>query len=525
MKPTHPSPVLKHQQRSPMVDEMGRRSQSKWRQLNRILGSTQHQHCDDVSKQSHMDWCPDWCMASRLHLMTESVKSSSSETKSKMLIEIILCGLGSGLHLMLVNALGPQASDLVQLVDFQLNGILEFLQCDPWPIVNDEHPLQCTKMGLQQQTSGLLELELLPDSANGDIVLSDLFATSIFWQNFLHIFNKDDEDFVDMVFNTTFDIQNEHQWLCTLKWLLQLGKLFSWAPGVLIQITMHYQYSSGQQCLCVMTIACNCAEAGSSSIAASSDQGATIALMARIAVSKEVCCYWKEDPATFRLSDNFHIYPQFMFHTQRSQFLQVFNNSPDGIDFYRKAEHQDQEGYENFKELLEAPVTNAWDVITSHFLAKLSIPLSQQDVHSTSSCFIQSLCSSLNHHKGGARIGRHLQSQSPASQFAQALPCHTGQQCLLIFPTFLAPWYDSNTMQTNTGSFSGTLGSPPPAATPPSTLNYLQHAGWQGHPRLTHCHWRLRTVVNPNGLGWQIMGIMTIAIWKHVRFYLETTFQ
>ncbi|KAI5990065.1 hypothetical protein EDC04DRAFT_2614224 [Pisolithus marmoratus] len=146
--------------------------------------------------------------------------------------------------------------------------------------------------------------------------------TSIFWQNFLCIFNKDDEDFVEMVFNTTFDIQSKHWWLCTLKWLLQPGKLFSQAPGVLIQITMHYQYSSAQQCLHVMTIACNCAEAGSSSIAASFNQGAAIALMARIAVSKallEVCCYWKEDPATFRLSDNFHIYPQFMFHTQRTQ--------------------------------------------------------------------------------------------------------------------------------------------------------------------------------------------------------------
>ena len=45
--------------------------------------------------------------------------------------------------------------------------------------------------------------------------------------------------------------------------------------------------------------------------------------------------YRKEDPSTFRLTDNFSIYPQFMFHLRRSQFLQVFNNSPDETAFYR----------------------------------------------------------------------------------------------------------------------------------------------------------------------------------------------
>ncbi|KIK12693.1 hypothetical protein PISMIDRAFT_18545 [Pisolithus microcarpus 441] len=44
--------------------------------------------------------------------------------------------------------------------------------------------------------------------------------------------------------------------------------------------------------------------------------------------------YRKEDPSSFRLSDNFSIYPQFMFHLRRSQFLQVFNNSLDETAFY-----------------------------------------------------------------------------------------------------------------------------------------------------------------------------------------------
>uniref|UniRef100_A0A7E4VTQ8 Protein transport protein SEC23 n=1 Tax=Panagrellus redivivus TaxID=6233 RepID=A0A7E4VTQ8_PANRE len=45
--------------------------------------------------------------------------------------------------------------------------------------------------------------------------------------------------------------------------------------------------------------------------------------------------YHKDDPQSFRLSDKFALYPQFMFHLRRSQFLQVFNNSPDESIFYR----------------------------------------------------------------------------------------------------------------------------------------------------------------------------------------------
>ena len=37
--------------------------------------------------------------------------------------------------------------------------------------------------------------------------------------------------------------------------------------------------------------------------------------------------YNKDDPTSFRLSENFSLYPQFMFHLRRSPFLQVFNNS------------------------------------------------------------------------------------------------------------------------------------------------------------------------------------------------------
>lgn len=45
--------------------------------------------------------------------------------------------------------------------------------------------------------------------------------------------------------------------------------------------------------------------------------------------------YRKDDPSSFRLSTEFSMYPQFMFHLRRSKFLQSFNSSPDEQAVYR----------------------------------------------------------------------------------------------------------------------------------------------------------------------------------------------
>lgn len=45
--------------------------------------------------------------------------------------------------------------------------------------------------------------------------------------------------------------------------------------------------------------------------------------------------YRKDDASSFRLSDKFSIFPQFVFHLRRSQFLHLFNSSPDESAFYR----------------------------------------------------------------------------------------------------------------------------------------------------------------------------------------------
>ena len=45
--------------------------------------------------------------------------------------------------------------------------------------------------------------------------------------------------------------------------------------------------------------------------------------------------YIQEDPTSFRLSSNFSLYPQLMYYLRRSQFINVFNSSPDETAFFR----------------------------------------------------------------------------------------------------------------------------------------------------------------------------------------------
>ncbi|XP_071497657.1 protein transport protein Sec23A-like [Diadema antillarum] len=126
-----------------------------------------------------------------------------------------------------------------------------------------------------------------------------------------------------------------------------------------VQFVTQYQHSSGQRRVRVTTLARNWADASTQiqHIAAGFDQEAAAVLMARLAVFRasneegadvlrwldrmliRLCQkfgeYHKDNPESFRLAQEFSLYPQFMFHLRRSQFLQVFNNSPDETSFYR----------------------------------------------------------------------------------------------------------------------------------------------------------------------------------------------
>lgn len=123
------------------------------------------------------------------------------------------------------------------------------------------------------------------------------------------------------------------------------------------QITTYYQHASGTNRVRVTTVANPMLPFGNPGIANSFDQETAAVLMARIAVSKaeaddgadvirwidrtliKLCQryaeYRKDEPSSFSLSPNFSLYPQFTYYLRRSQFLSVFNNSPDETAFYR----------------------------------------------------------------------------------------------------------------------------------------------------------------------------------------------
>jgi protein transport protein SEC23 len=126
-----------------------------------------------------------------------------------------------------------------------------------------------------------------------------------------------------------------------------------------IQFMTSYQHANGRTRLRTTTLcgAWHSDPADAAPIGRSFDQEAAAVLMARIAtfrtateevadilrwvdrslirLAAKFADYRKDDPNSFRLSPEFSIYPQFMFHLRRSQFLQLFNTSPDECAYYR----------------------------------------------------------------------------------------------------------------------------------------------------------------------------------------------
>ncbi|GMH00679.1 hypothetical protein Nepgr_002518 [Nepenthes gracilis] len=126
-----------------------------------------------------------------------------------------------------------------------------------------------------------------------------------------------------------------------------------------LQFLTYYQHKNGQMRLRVTTLSRRWV-AGPGSIqdlVAGFDQEAAAVTMARLVSFKmetetefdpirwldrsliRLCSrfgdYQKDNPSTFSLSPRLSIFPQFMFHLRRSQFVQVFNNSPDETAYYR----------------------------------------------------------------------------------------------------------------------------------------------------------------------------------------------
>jgi protein transport protein SEC23 len=128
-----------------------------------------------------------------------------------------------------------------------------------------------------------------------------------------------------------------------------------------VQFVTKYRSSIGETRLRVSTLALVHADTrrdtGHTSLIAGFDQEAAVVALTRWAVHKTLtespaevlrwlerllisfvssfATYRPMDVASFRLPQNLVFFPQFVFHLRRSQFLQVFNSSPDETAFYR----------------------------------------------------------------------------------------------------------------------------------------------------------------------------------------------
>ncbi|XP_057981907.1 protein transport protein SEC23 C [Malania oleifera] len=125
------------------------------------------------------------------------------------------------------------------------------------------------------------------------------------------------------------------------------------------QFLTYYQHYSGQMRLRVTTLSRRWVTGPGSiqDLIAGFDQEAAAVVMARLVSFKmetetefdpirwldrsliRLCSrfgdYQKDSPSSFSLSPRFSIFPQFIFHLRRSQFVQVFNNSPDETAYFR----------------------------------------------------------------------------------------------------------------------------------------------------------------------------------------------
>ncbi|KAG9144360.1 hypothetical protein Leryth_024503 [Lithospermum erythrorhizon] len=130
-------------------------------------------------------------------------------------------------------------------------------------------------------------------------------------------------------------------------------------PQLYLQFLTSYQSSDGQTRLRVTTVTRRWVDSalGTEELVQGFDQETASVVMARFASYKmeleegfdatrwldrnliRLCAkfgdYRKDDPTSFTLNPCFSLFPQFMFNLRRSQFVQVFNNSPDETAYFR----------------------------------------------------------------------------------------------------------------------------------------------------------------------------------------------
>merc|ERR1719182_499716 len=199
---------------------------------------------------------------------------------------------------------------------------------------SNAHVVDCFACSLDQV--GLHEMRSCVDRTGGVAILGDSFTQSVFKESLRRVFRRHADDQPGP----------------------NAGHLVMGFAASL-QFLTSYQHASGKQRLRCTTL-CGAWQpdpSDASPVARSFDQEAAAVLMARVAVHRteteevadilrwvdrsliRLCAkfadYRKDDPSSFRLPHEFSVYPQFVFNLRRSQFLQLFNSSPDEASYYR----------------------------------------------------------------------------------------------------------------------------------------------------------------------------------------------
>jgi len=245
---------------------------------------------------------------------------------------------------------------------------------------------------------GLYEMKVVADKTGGYMVMSDSFSMSVFKDSFRKMFDCDEQGYLNLGFNGKLEVFTSREVKCcgAVGGLSSLGKrspavaeqeigeggTCQWVIGSMdrnttiafyfdvasqqastagdkhafMQFQTSYLHASGRKRLRVTTLSHRFADPNTD-IALGFDQEAAAVIMARYAVFKcenedphdvlrwidrmlirlasRFADFRKDEPSSFNLRSEFSIFPQFMYHLRRSNFLQTFGTSPDETAYYR----------------------------------------------------------------------------------------------------------------------------------------------------------------------------------------------
>ncbi|KAK8332614.1 hypothetical protein V6Z11_A10G152200 [Gossypium hirsutum] len=292
------------------------------------------------------------------------------------------CTEGPGTKFYLIRFIPVDYFHSVSKVFGQFSCYLQFYDSLAKQLVSQGHVLDLFASALDQV--GIAEMKVAVERTGGLVVLAESFGHSVFKDSFKHVF-EDGEHSLGLCFNGMLEINcskdikiqgvigpctslekkgpnvadtvigegNTTAWkMCGLNKSTSLTVLFDLS-------STDYQDPEGKTMLRVTTVTRQWVDSTVSSeeLLRGFDQETAAVVMARITSLKmeteegfdatrwldrnliRLCSkfgnYRKDDPSSFTLNPCFSLFPQFMFNLRRSQFVQVFNNSPDETAYFR----------------------------------------------------------------------------------------------------------------------------------------------------------------------------------------------